>query len=377
MKFKFKKLPITEFLRELIIFDIFLKVIFFIFLFPLRKINRLFSTNEGAVIIVALHKLGDTLFTIPAISEVRKKYRKNCVIVCYSSSVPIYNLAFRDVEYFVVNHEDFYFQERIAKGTIKKKLKSFNPFIIFDLTGWIISASLIYNIRAKEIIGININQFRAIYDKFVQPRMKPKLTDIYLDAISPVIKIEKLSEYQTKSLKGNLEGSIIIHPFAGWNEKQWNLKKFMQLAQRLNQNYYTNILLPYNSLNTDIYQEILYSKIDIIETSSSEELIKEIKKCSLFIGNDSGPVNIANFLGKPTFTIYGCTNPDYTTSGADYQSYIQKKLNCSAKSNEKYCLIGADLYYCPGTQCMNLLTVDDVYARIILLAEKYCKQKVA
>ena len=375
MKFKFKKFPITEFLRRLKVFDILLNVIFFIFLFPLRKINKLFSVCEGSIIIVAMHKLGDTLFTIPAINEIRKKYRQNCVIVCYSSSVPLYKLAFTDVEYFVVEREDFYFQERIANRRIKRKLKSFNPFIIFDLTGWIISASLIYNIKAKEIIGININQFRAIYDKFVQPRMKPKLADIYLDAISPVIKTENINDYKSKPLKSNPDGSILVHPFAGWNEKQWNLKKFIQLAQRLNKNYYTSILLPFNFLNTDIYQEILYSKIDIIETGSSEELIQAIKQCSLFIGNDSGPVNIANFLGKPTFTIYGCTNPDYTASDVDFQRYIQKKLNCSARENEKYCMIDADIYYCPGTQCMNLLTVDEVYESLILLAKKYCKQK--
>ena len=29
-----------------------------------------------------------------------------------------------------------------------------------------------------------------------------------------------------------------------------------------------------------------------------------MKKCSVFIGNDSGPVQIASLLGKPTFTIY-------------------------------------------------------------------------
>lgn len=158
MKFKFKKIPITEFLRQSKGIDILLNVIFFIFLFSLRKINKLFAANEGSIIIIALHKLGDTLFTIPAISELRQKYRQRFVIVCYPSSIPIYNLAFKDVEYMVVSREDFYFQERIANGRIKKKLKSYNPLVIFDLTGWIISATLIYNMKSKEIIGTNIRQ---------------------------------------------------------------------------------------------------------------------------------------------------------------------------------------------------------------------------
>ena len=282
MKFKFKKIPITEFLRQSKGIDILLNVIFFIFLFSLRKINKLFAANEGSIIIIALHKLGDTLFTIPAISELRQKYRQRFVIVCYPSSIPIYNLAFKDVEYMVVSREDFYFQERIANGRIKKKLKSYNPLVIFDLTGWIISATLIYNMKSKEIIGTNIRQFSAIYDKFVQPRMKPKLADIYLDIISPVIETRNLVEEETKPLSSEHEGNILLHPYAGWVEKEWNFRKFVQLVKKLNPNYCTSILIPEKSLSADNYQELLHLKINIIETKSSEELIETIK--TTFVG---------------------------------------------------------------------------------------------
>ena len=106
------------------------------------------------------------------------------------------------------------------------------------------------------------------------------------------------------------------------------------------------------------------------------ELIDLIKRCSFFIGNDSGPVNIANFLGIPTLTIFGSTNPDYTVTEAEHQIYIQETLNCSAKDNEKFCIIGLATYKCSGTQCMNLLTVEKVYDTLIPLIQEYCNRRL-
>jgi ADP-heptose:LPS heptosyltransferase len=122
-------------------------------------------------------------------------------------------------------------------------------------------------------------------------------------------------------------------------------------------------------------REIINSKITIIQTNSSEDLIQRISECSLFIGNDSGPVNITNFLGKPTFTIYGSTNPAYTAPNSDHQIYAQKVLGCSARQNEKLCFAGGEIYNCPGIQCMNLLTVEEIYDNIIPLLEKYCNRR--
>jgi len=77
---------------------------------------------------------------------------------------------------------------------------------------------------------------------------------------------------------------------------------------------------------------------------------------SLFIGNDSGPVNIANFLGRPTFTIYGATNPDYASTFQNHQIHIQKNLLAQLVKMKNTVLLWCPIH-CPGIQCMNLLSV--------------------
>ena len=358
-----------------VIFSYIVKTFLDIFFFSIRKINKLFTNDEGNVVVIALHRLGDTIFTIPAIREIQKFYKKKVIIVCFPESVPIYNLAFNNIEYCTVEKEDFLLGIRIAKLKVRKKINSCKPQIIIDLIGGMSSASIIFTSRAKVIVGMNKDFFKGIYDKFTNIRENPQLIDIYLDAISTDIQLQDRTELKKLPESYNRDGIILIHPFAGWKEKEWNLLKFIKLAEKLINNYHVGLITPAGQLSSDIISEIKSKHIEVIQTSSIEELIQNINECSIFIGNDSGPVNIANFIGRPTFTIYGATNPEFTASLSDHQKYIQKVLNCSARHGEKFCIIEGAIYSCQGIQCMNYLTLDKVYDSLIPLIGKYCKRR--
>lgn len=375
MKLKKARLPITDFINRNKIIKICINLILTLFFSLTRQALKPFKYSSSNLVVISLHRLGDTIFTIPAIRELQKRYGKNAIILCFPESIPIYNLEFVDSRFCPVDHTEFYFGQRIAKRSAKSKLKNLKPEVILDLTGTMVSASLIFNIKAKQIIGINRKQFSSIYDHFVFVREEPQLIDIYLDAITPLT--SGFSRLDSKILKKiiNPVGRILIQPFAGWKEKEWNLKKFISLANKLNDNYRVSLITQNNQLNIDVISEIDYLNIDIIQTNSVDELIQYIKECILFIGNDSGPVNIANFLGKPTLSIYGATNPEFTASKEAHQIFVQKLLCCSSKQNEKYCAIGVGVYDCPGVQCMNLLSVDEVYDKVALLIQDYSNKK--
>jgi len=349
--------------------------VFNLFFSTLRLISKHLAYENSNLLIISLHRLGDTIFTIPAIKEVQKHYKKKIIIACYPESVPIYKLAFKDIHFCELDHQEFYFNDRLAKFKAKKKLKMLRPEIIIDLIGSMSSASLIFNLRAKEIVGMNRIQFKAIYDHYVEFRESPQLIDIYLDVISSVIKIPDRYELKRIAQSTNPKGKILIHPFATWREKEWNLNKFIELALKLKKDYQVNFISPPGKLYTDVQDEIKSEGINIIESNSVDEFIENIRECSIFIGNDSGPVNIANFLGRPTYTIYGATNPDYTATSREHQLYILKKLGCSARSNEKFCIVGGAAFICSGIQCMNLLSVDEIYNQLKPLADEYCTRK--
>lgn len=372
MKVVVSRISLGNFISRNKVFSFLINSSFNLFFFLVRTFCKIFAYKNGQRVVISLHRLGDTIFTIPAIRELQKYSNEKITIVCFSESIPIYKLAFEDINFCELQHRDFIFNHRIAKPNVKRKLKALRPSVIIDLIGGMSSASILFNSRAEEIIGISKRSFSSIYNHFIEIRNKPQLIDIYLDAISSVIQIPDRNELKKISQSTNPGGKILIHPFAAWREKEWNLRKFIELALKLKKDFVVNFISPPGKIFADVFNEINKLEINIIETSSVEELIQNIKECSLFIGNDSGPVNIANFFGRPTFTIYGATNPDYTSTYQEHQIHIQKKLDCSARSNEKFCIIGGAAFICPGIQCTQSLSVDEVYNQLKPLANKYC-----
>ena len=376
MRFVASRISFSEIINRSKLISFVINLLFNLLFSVIRKICKLVSYTDGGVVIISLHRLGDTIFTIPAIREVQKNNNSKITIACYTESVPIYKIALNGIHYCEFKHTDFYFNDRFAKIKARKKLKKLKPEKIIDLLGSMTSASLIFNLRAKEIIGMNRSQFKSIYDNYAVMRESPQLKDIYLDVVSLIAPIPERNELYKISKAIHSEGRILIHPFAAWSEKEWNLKKFFELGLKLKNYYKVLFILPKSNLDIDIISEIRFAGMDIIETKSVDELIQNLRDCSFFIGNDSGPVNIANFIGKPTFTIYGATNPDFTSTFQEHQQFIQKKLICSATENEKFCLVGGAEYICSGVQCMGELTLNEVFDSIKPLVKKYCQENI-
>lgn len=338
------------------------KIIIFLFDFLFILIRKLvLSKNKsGNLIIISFHRLGDTVFTIPAVKEIFKRYGDyNKIILCYPESKYIYDLVFKE-NIHTLNKHHFKFSSRIADTHARKILKKLNPQIMFDLTGTIASASLIFNSRASKIIGMNERIFKRIYTNYTKRRKIPHLVDTYLDVAGLVSNFKRTKEiYQFKTVI-NEKGKILIHPFSVHRAKEWNLDKFISLAEKLIYDYVIEIISPENFLPEGIKENIIRKGIPLSITKTMEELISKIKECTVFISNDTGPLYIANLLGKATFTIYGPTNPEFSLPFGEFHTYIQKKIECSPEAGHQYCYTLAGVY-CPVYECMNQLSVEEVY----------------
>lgn len=327
------------------------------------KIIRIFTLRKytsGPVAIIVLHKLGDTVFTVPALRIIISNYNNNVFIVCYPESRAILQLTFKEVEYLELDHSLFYFNDRIATQQSRDKLKSLHPRIIYDLTGVMTSASLIFNSKASTICGMTRRHFKGIYTRSVETNINLHCQDIYLEAIKPYFELQT-DEYSIHS-KPDRNGKILIAPFAGWEAKEWRLMNFVSLAEKLISDFDCYFIAEKNKLTENLKLHLNSLNIKLIETSTIDELVAEIKKASIIIGNDSGPVHIASLVGLATFTIYGPTNPLFSSPSGSLHTFIQKKINCSPKEKKQYCFTDAGRNGCSSFECMNQLTVDEVYS---------------
>jgi len=355
-------LEIIKKLEKNKIFDLIFEFLSSTLLSLIRNCTR--KNLSGNIIIISLHKLGDAVFTIPTVIKVFEHFsNKNVYVLTFSENKNIYNTVLKE-EYIIPLEEDgFFLGGRIASKNAIDILKNLQPNIIFDLTGNITSASLIAASKAKEIVGMNTKYCKTIYDVFIPIKNKPHLIDRYLDAVKVYLPLDESKIIKEFPIKFETEGKILIHPFAGWKAKEWNLNKFIELADLLNEEYEVEIVSPENLIPEDIIHDIRDHQMPLSFTTSINDLVNKIKECSVFISNDSGPLYIANLLGKATFTIYGPTNPEFSLPFGKYHRYIQKKLTCSPNGTQ-YCFTHAGLY-CPSNECMHQLSVNSVKIGVI------------
>ena len=97
MKFNSNKIFFNEFLNRNKFVGLIINTIFYLLFFSLRQINKLFSTDDGIVVVIAMHRLGDTIFTIPSIRKIIEQFGTKIIIVCFAESVPIYKHAFSEI----------------------------------------------------------------------------------------------------------------------------------------------------------------------------------------------------------------------------------------------------------------------------------------
>lgn len=333
-------------------------------LYIIRKIMKLKRVRKDNIVIFSFHKLGDAVFTIPAITRIQKYYDCKITIFCFKELVPIYKIIFNNIDFCTVEHSDFYIKGRIAGRSARTKLSKLYPKIIIDLTGAITSASFLITTSAANIIGMNKEYFRELYDYFTPIYFTSHQKDIYLNVSNLLVNSENNPGDHTIIAAPQSIESILIHPFAGWKSKEWNLNKFIKLAEKLSKTCHVSFLIPSSSLKKDIEEEIKNYPINIVETKSIEELITALKGCSLLIGNDSGPIHIASILDKATFTIYGPTNPQFSLPDGLNHGYYQKKIECSPLPTKNMCFTDGGRIGCPAFECMNQLSVEEVYASI-------------
>ncbi|MGA9294593.1 MAG: glycosyltransferase family 9 protein, partial [Ignavibacteriaceae bacterium] len=203
----------------------------------------------------------------------------------------------------------------------------------------------------------------------------PHLMDLYLDVVKLFVKTDNENEvkYFRKSI--DYSGYILIHPFAGWKSKEWDFHKFINLCLLISDFHKCKLVIPKETLNEDILNLVKTKNISILITETINELIEAIKGAFIVIGCDSGTVYIASLLGKPTFTIYGPTNPRFSLPFGKHHDYIYKETIYSPKYDEQYGY-GLAGYFTPSIDFMSSLSVDEVFGKILKFIDNLNHQQM-
>ena len=136
--------------------------------------------------------------------------------------------------------------------------------------------------------------------------------------------------------------------------KCWFIERYLELTRRLIRHLHAKIILVGGKDNVSLVNHIA-SNLDgqIIKVVGKDilQLAALLKRCHLFISNDTGPMHVAAAVGTPVVAIFGSTNPVSTSPLGRGHRIIRKEVSCSP------CLKRD----CPeDRRCMGLISVDEV-----------------
>lgn len=144
--------------------------------------------------------------------------------------------------------------------------------------------------------------------------------------------------------------------------KRWDKYKFVELAKKLILNFNAKILLFGNEF--DLNNEIMESVKDNIILASTDNFLdslSRLKKCSLFITNDTAFLHCASAFGVPVVAIFAYTNQNELFPWNTRHIVVRKDFECSPcfyNSPKPISCIwkGSDEF-----KCMKSISLDDVY----------------
>lgn len=88
--------------------------------------------------------------------------------------------------------------------------------------------------------------------------------DLYLDVAKVLVKIENENEIKSFGKSTTHGEYILLHPFAGWEAKEWGIEKFIKLAELLNKNNKCKLIIPNDRADNETLS-LINSKIFLIK----------------------------------------------------------------------------------------------------------------
>ena len=99
---------------------------------------------------------------------------------------------------------------------------------------------------------------------------------------------------------GDPERAVIIHPGASRDYKRWPMERYVALANALSSDTEVTFIKQKHES-----EKLLCDAVRLVEPASLQDFISRMSRASLFIGNNSGPMNIASALGTPGIVFSG------------------------------------------------------------------------
>lgn len=159
---------------------------------------------------------------------------------------------------------------------------------------------------------------------------------------------------------------VVIHPGARGPLRMWRPERFAEIARRLQEEHAVAVILVGGPKEARLLQEVAAGMTWEPALRTHElsllEMGELLRRCTLFIGNDSAPGHLAAAVDCPTVSLFGPTFPHMWRPLSPDGEVLFKNLPCCGCRQET-CIR-------PESTCMDLIAVDEVWERVQAVLER-------
>ncbi|MFC1631616.1 glycosyltransferase family 9 protein [Candidatus Omnitrophota bacterium] len=330
------------------------------------------------ILVIELAGIGDLVMASPALAGLREKFPKSHIAIL---SLTRARALLRHCPYidqlFSFNEDIFslrYLKKNI-KTLIQIRRQNFDIALnLYNLYSWagVLKMRILFSLLgAKQTLGRNTDGKGKFYDLRVEDSIKWRKHQVeyIMDVVRALgvetanRKLEVWSDAQDQQVARKFlarnsvspEDLVIgIHPGAARFSRRWPLENFAQLADQLIKRYQAKIVITGGKKEIDLVKQLssLMGQKPVIATAelSLSEVSALIKKCSLYITNDTGPMHIANALNVPLVAIMGPGPEELGPYQRNKCVVLRKYTGCSPCYK----------FNCQDLSCLRMISVNDV-----------------
>ena len=164
---------------------------------------------------------------------------------------------------------------------------------------------------------------------------------------------------------------VLLHPFSGWEFRNWSLAKYIALAERIVGELGFDVMFSCEEKDHEKVSRIAQGRSHIKITASSDllEVAVLMLRASLVVCGDSGPLHLAAAMNVRSVGLFGPASPELTAPMSDRGHFLYKRVECSP-CDQRTCVR-------PGNPCMGLHEVTEVFSSVASVLDMVSNEPVA
>lgn len=334
------------------------------------------------ILIVNVNWVGDVLFSTPAIRAIRQHYPDAyiaCMVVPRCKEILELNPHLNEL---IIYDEDEVHKSLLGKLKLISALKKRHFEMVFLFHRSLTRTLMVALSGIHERVGIYTPKRGFLLTKKVKPqkpdvhKVEQFLNIVRAKGINPtsrnlelfIGKDDELYADELLKSEGAKEGDLLIVLNAGgnWGLKRWPIENFATLGDKLIDICKAHVLITGANKDIPLGQAISnrMKRKPIITCGKTtlRQLAAILRRASLVISNDSGPMHIAVSQGARTIALFGPTNPRVTGPYGDGKYVVIHKI-----LERPGCQVPCYNLKCEDNACMKAITVEDVIKEAQLL----------